>query len=364
MLLRSFLLLSILLPATLSFKMKMLARTALPKFQTSSHLLKARLSSSFQSFSGAPPPPTNALIDLYKTLATQNLRPTDDNHQLTILEGPKLINDVVLKYDAKLHSIVGSQSALAEVQRAIDLQGPAFNEVYEVPQSSKSASVFKRISSTKTPQEVVAAVRMPQQYSDPSSEEKPSIVLVLDSLQDPGNVGTLIRTLLAIPHFPQAGSSESSSKPLILTLPGTAHPFSPKTIRASGGAVFGPLQFKAVENVEEVKEIIRGHYGGLGGVFLCTMAEGDDADKEKPSISHYEVDYRHQSAFNTLILGSEGSGISPQFTTDDDLKTVGNKLHVEMGLGGGGTESLNVGVVGSVVLFEMARQGRVLNNAL
>ena len=146
----------------------------------------------------------------------------------------------------------------------------------------------------------------------------PSLILLLDRIQDPGNVGTLIR------------SAAASGADGVWLTPGAADPFNPKVIRAAAAA------HAAVElGVGAADELLHTN-------LRLVVAEGspdattvDDIDWTIPSV---------------VAVGNEGGGVSPELIERADI-IVGIPIARRV-------ESLNVGVAGSVILFEAARQRR------
>jgi TrmH family RNA methyltransferase len=145
-----------------------------------------------------------------------------------------------------------------------------------------------------------------------------------DGIQDPGNLGTLIRSA--------AGAGVSQ----VVTLPGTADPWAPKTVRAAAGAQF--LVPIASMSLDELAESIPDD-----ALVLAADSAGealyDECDLTGPLV---------------VIVGSEGEGLSPSAMT---LEPVLISIPLASGL-----ESLNAGVAGSIVLFEASRQRRVRAN--
>jgi len=178
--------------------------------------------------------------------------------------------------------------------------------------------LLREVADTETPQGVVVVFRAPAW--DPSQVVAATApVVVLDRLQDPGNLGTLART------------AEGAGAAGLLLTPGCTDLGSPKALRASAGAL---LRLPAVA-VEDPLPLLR----ASGRSLYATAGKGgtpyDRADLSRPF---------------ALLLGQEGSGLSPDLAQAADLL-----LTVPMG---GRLESLNVSATAAVVLFEAARQRR------
>ncbi len=180
-------------------------------------------------------------------------------------------------------------------------------EVYAV-----GPHIIKLLSDTVTPQGILAV--FPFVELEPARRE---LLLILDGIQDPGNFGTLLR------------SAEAAGVDQVILAPGTVDVFNPKVVRAGGGAHFRlPL---AQQSWPEVEVTVRGH--------VVRLADA------KSRLAHYAVDWRCPAA---LIVSNEGSGPSVEA-----LKIATERVAIPMK---GGVESLNVGVAGSIILFEAARQ--------
>ena len=201
-----------------------------------------------------------------------------------------------------------------------------------------SPQVLQKLSDTETPQGMLAVVSMsdrvpaaepardaePTGTAEPARDAEPTrtagpLYLVLDGLQDPGNVGTLIRTAEAV------GATE------VLMSRNTADPYSPKVVRSTMGTIFR-VSVRITEDlpsaIEELKK--------KGVVIFGTHLSGTD---------FYEADLTGPAAF---LIGNEGNGLSEAVAATADRLL---KIPME-----GKVESLNAAVSGSVVAYEAYRQ--------
>jgi TrmH family RNA methyltransferase len=175
------------------------------------------------------------------------------------------------------------------------------------------------LAGTETPQGLLAVCREPAAGLADALRGRPRL-LVLDAIQDPGNAGTLVRTAAA---FGLDG---------VLALDGTVDAWSPRTVRASAGTVFRLLVVSAP-----------------WGACASALAEAGiplwvaDADGEA-------VGSAPRPATWALAVGSEGSGARVAV-----LESAARRVSVPMP---GGTESLNVGVAGGILLYELTRGDR------
>ena len=166
---------------------------------------------------------------------------------------------------------------------------------------------------------MLAVVRMREYGADTIRELPPGTnILVLDRIQDPGNLGTIVRTAAA------AGYGA------VLAMSGTADHWSPKVLRATAGMVFA-IPFITVKDHEELRELTAGRR------LAVTAVEGG-----RP---YYEENLRDGIA---LIIGNEGRGVSPELMEMADVRvTIPMK---------GGVESLNAATAAAILMYETIRQ--------
>jgi TrmH family RNA methyltransferase len=177
-----------------------------------------------------------------------------------------------------------------------------------------SASVMKSISETEAPQGILAVLELTQL----PITNHPNFILIPDQIRDPGNLGTLLR------------SAAASGVDAVLIPPETTDAFAPKVLRSGMGAHFRlPIHSMSWEEIEKVVK--------LEGLKVYV------ADMDGPSC--WETDLRQPV---TLIIGNEAEGVS-----ESARKLANGKISIPMS---GETESLNAGVAGSVLMFEVMRQ--------
>ncbi|HEX4781590.1 MAG TPA: RNA methyltransferase [Usitatibacter sp.] len=177
-----------------------------------------------------------------------------------------------------------------------------------------SEALFKSISSVDSPTGIVAFVKTPAPMLPPADAP---LVIALEGIQDPGNVGTLLRSGAA------AGASHA------VLSKHCAFAWSPKVLRAAMGAHF---MLGIAEDVDLV-EFVKG-YRGMS-IALCGAAR----------LSLYDLDLKGPCA---LIVGNEGTGLTAELESAARVKAS-----IPMP---GRVESLNAGVAGSLALFECVRQ--------
>ncbi len=175
--------------------------------------------------------------------------------------------------------------------------------------------VLDQISDSGSPQGVLAVAKAHD--SGLPSIAKCRRIVVVDSVQDPGNVGAIVRTAVA------AGFEA------VITSSGTADLLSPRSIRASAGTIFG---LQSARNID------------LGSALDSLLAEGHFVVATN---SQAEQDFRSLEVTDqmTLVLGSEAHGVS-----DSILERASALVSIPMGLH---VESLNVAVAAGLVMYRM-----------
>ncbi len=185
--------------------------------------------------------------------------------------------------------------------------------------------------STKNPDGVAALVKksLINKFDD---NKKDDFILVLDRVQDPGNVGNLFRTALA------AGVDQ-------VLLGGGANPFNKKVLRASCGSVFH-LPFKRINGDEEkiIEELLNALRNLSKKGFQIVLAIGENKLSETLHKPYWELNWLKPTV---LILGNEGSGIHNKIK--EAFKETITIPHSEL------VESLNVACVAVPILLERRR---------
>jgi TrmH family RNA methyltransferase len=182
-----------------------------------------------------------------------------------------------------------------------------------------SESLLASVSGVQTPQGAIALVHIPELSLDRALPRKDALILCACSIQDPGNLGTLIRTAAA------AGAN------LVCTIQGTVSARNPKSLRSSAGAFF---RLPLVEHVaaSDFKDYCDSH-----------AIRGYRADARE-GIFHVKADLRSPCA---ILLGNEGGGM--------DCEEFAGFPAIRIPMAEG-VESLNVAIAGAVILFEALRQ--------
>lgn len=241
--------------------------------------------------------PTKADISFVRSLAVKTAR---EREGVFVVEGPKMVGEA-LRSSLRVRRIFA-------VERMASFPGAEITGEKEID----------RMSSLRTPQGVVAVVELPRRDMPPELAGR--LTLALDGVQDPGNVGTVIRT------------ADWFGIRDIVCSPECADAFNPKTIQASMGGIF-----RVAVHTMEMSALIR-------------AAAKEDVPTFGTFLSGEDI-YRAQLPSHGIIfLGSEGNGISPEAEA-----AVGRRLHIPSAEGCG-AESLNVATAAAIVCSEFSRR--------
>lgn len=249
------------------------------------------------------------LKELRKALA----QPGRNERGLFAVEGPNLVAEA-LRAGLGVESIfIGGNDAATGFQSEHDL---ADLNVFLVPGDS-----LKSFLATETPQPVAALVKPPSwTWAHILGTGKvDSLILVLAGLQDPGNLGTIIR------------SAEAFGASGLVCLPGTVNAWNPKAVRASAGSMFRVPVLTASE--QEALTNLR----EAGVRLLTTTALGAEP-----------ADLADLAGPVALLIGNEGNGVPA-----DLAATADGAIMIPCP---GAVESLNAAVAASVLLYEASRQ--------
>lgn len=248
-----------------------------------------------------------------------------DRQGVFLVEGPRMAEELLSDgtWIKSVRRVYFSDSFVKKNKEAADAFARQCNtEVF-------SDSVFEYVSDTKTPQGILAVVER-REYGrddilrDPSGKGRAPFVIVLDNLQDPGNMGTIFRT------------AEAAGATGILMSGDCVDIYNPKVVRSTMGALFR-VPFLRVED--------------LPGAVMELKAEGLRvyAAHLEGSSAYDREDYRQGTAF---LIGNEGNGLREETAACADCRI---RIPME-----GKAESLNAAVAAAVLMFEAGRQRRLM----
>ncbi len=249
----------------------------------------------------------------------KELRELRDHPQpeLLFLEGPKLVEEA-LRVGISIKHLVFSndfKDAVGLIHRATAKAKSTY---------SVSDSIFRSLSDLVEPQGVIAIAEQPRWTWEQIFAQQPAPIVILDGLQNPGNVAAIVRT------------AEAAGAAGVITTAGTARLTSPKALRGAMGSV---LRVPALEHqaVADIAKQLAAHNYTLYGA----SQSAEDAD------FYTDVDWSQPAA---VLLGQEGNGLSMEW---EPHPCHGVKIPMQ-----GAVESLNVGAAAAILLYEALRQRR------
>jgi TrmH family RNA methyltransferase len=241
----------------------------------------------------------NELIKHIKSLNQKKFRHEFGEY---FVEGIKLVDEAINE-KLDISKIIICESLL---ERKIETKNYSVEYVNE--------NVFKYLSDTVTPQGIMAVIK----YYEPK-EINEKIVFALDDIRDPGNLGTIIRTLDC------AGLKE-----LILSEE-SADAYNPKVIRSTMGGIYRTKIFEGVNLKDKLVELKQKGYK----VIVTSL----DTKQE-----YYDINFNEKCV---IVIGNESKGISKEIQDIADMKVKIPML--------GRTESLNAAVAASIIMYESVR---------
>ncbi len=238
-------------------------------------------------------------------------RKTREREGLVLVEGPHAAAEAIAAGATVRFAVMSPRADQLDVADVLTALGDAV-ETHHVQDRE-----LAELADTETPQGLLMVVEQPgirwPPAADAGSEQVTGRWLVLDAVQDPGNVGTLVRAAAA---FTCSG---------VVALDGTADPWGTKAVRASAGAVF---RIPVHTGRRPGSEVTR----ALPSPLLAAEMGGDHPRQ-------------HAGDRWTLIIGNEGAGIRPELLVAADASVA-----VPMP---GGIESLNAAVAGAILLYAL-----------
>ena len=252
----------------------------------------------------------NNLFKFVKKLKERRFR---DKENLFILEGLRLIEEAI-RANMDIEYIIISKDYEDKFNEILLENNISSNKIITL-----SNNLFMQLASTENPQGIIAVIKKNDEKKDLSGD----FFLICDKVQDPGNLGTIIRTAHA------AGVDG-----IILTK-GTVDIYNDKTIRSTMGSIFYVPIFYDDKDFTIIRNLKKDGF--------CLVATS-----LKESRNFFEEDLKGKII---LAVGNEGNGISNEL-----FELADKKVKIPMP---GGAESLNVSIATSIILFEKVRQNLI-----
>jgi len=251
----------------------------------------------------------NELVKHIKKLKDKKYR--DESNEY-IIEGVKLIEEAV-KENAKIKKIIVCE----DTTRTYEIPTNVMLEIAKYECVYVTDKIFSSITQVTNPQGIMAIIE--KNTTNQEIDYSQDIIIALDDVQDPGNLGTILRTVDSI------GLNQ------IIVSKETADSFNPKVVRSTMGAIFR-IKIIEVEDLKQtIKEMKKHHFK-----LMVTSLQTEN--------SIYDIDFHKK----IIVIGNESNGVSKEIQDMADEKAKIPML--------GKTESLNASVAAGIVMYEYVRQ--------
>jgi TrmH family RNA methyltransferase len=264
--------------------------------------------------------PENRWLKMFRVALVRG-RPTEEG--FIGVEGPRLVEEAI-RAQLELAALLASPAGEKHLARWLGTLGPGVRLL------RTTEKLFATVTSTKAPQGIAALVRPPAWNFEDLLRGDVPLVVVLAGVQDPGNVGTMIRTAEALgaTGVVAARLGEQNS----------ANPLAPKALRASAGSA---LRMPVLAGISLPTLLVQLRVSGVR-IYAASAASG---------VPPAELDFRVPVA---LLIGNEGAGLPPEAERSADalacIPLTGSLA------AGGAVDSLNAAVAAAILLYEAARQ--------
>lgn len=251
----------------------------------------------------------NEIVKSIKKLKEKKYR---DQESKFIVEGIKMIKEAILE-NANIDKIVICEECINNGTIDKEL-------LYEIAKEDciyVTENVFNTLTDVTNPQGILAIIK--KQSNEENISYNEDIIVVLDGIQDPGNLGTILRTVDSV------GLSQ------IILSEKTADPYNPKVVRSTMGAIYRVNIIRSNNIIETLKNMKKNKYE-----IIATYLNTNE--------SIYDIDYSKKA----IVIGNEANGVSKEVIDLADIKVKIPML--------GKTESLNAAVATGVILYEYVRR--------
>lgn len=248
------------------------------------------------------------------------------------VEGPKLVADA-LRSGLEAEALLVSDAAEREAEQILRVASESDGGIPRSNILRTTDKLFRSVAGTEAPQGVAALFRQRAWTFDDilrgagAMRESSPLVIVLAAVQDPGNVGTIVR------------SAEAFGATGVVATRGTADPWSPKALRASAGSA---LRLPVLRGMA-IPILLAQLRVAQMKIYAASSEPG--ARTRAASGIEAQADLRGSAA---IFVGNEGAGLPPEVKRAAD-----GVISIPTG---GAVESLNAGIAASIVLYEAARQ--------
>jgi RNA methyltransferase, TrmH family len=255
-----------------------------------------------------------------------------DEEEIVGIEGARLV-EAALVSGLPVKALLISDSGARHLARV-----SAFI-ANDIPLLQTSDKLFAGVADTRSPQGIAALVR-PRIATSEKLFDGAKLLVVLVGVQDPGNVGTIVRAAEA---YGATGLVTCAAGEI-----GTADPFSPKALRASAGSALRLPILPAFSFAALLAQL-----SAVKIKFYAAVAAGDSVSTS-PLLRPWEIDWKIPSA---ILIGNEGAGLPDEF-----LRVAHARVCIPQASAAArvGFDSLNAAMAANVLLYEAMRQNNIL----
>lgn len=236
-----------------------------------------------------------------------------DQSGLFLAEGLRLAEEALSDPDAMVSIVYSDQAVRPRLRRFLEQA-----QKLGIPQSAVTQDTLDKLCTTETPQPVLAVVKKKQQTQPDWSQLQDALILALDHVQDPGNLGTLLRT------------ADWFGVKTVFISRGSVELYNPKVVRATMGAIFHLHCYTEVDMAATLMQLRNNDYR-----IHAAVVENGSALKLA-------------NAKSVLLIGNEAQGVSPELLTSTDVQFTIARL--------GRGESLNAAIAAGISLYEMTKR--------
>lgn len=251
----------------------------------------------------------NEIIKNIKKLKEKKYRDAENKF---IVEGTKIVQEAI-EEEAKVNLIVVCEECInnGTISKELLYKIAKYECIYV------TEKVFNLLTDVKTPQGILAVIEKSNKNNEIDYTQ--DIIIALDEIQDPGNLGTILRTV------------DSANLKQIIISKNSADSYSPKVVRSTMGAIFRVNIIEVDNLVETLKQVQKNKFEVVVTALDATS-------------NIYNIEYKNK----VIVIGNEANGVSKE------VQNLANqKVKIPML---GKTESLNASVAASIMIYEYVRR--------
>ena len=251
----------------------------------------------------------NEIIKNIKKLKEKKYRDLENSF---IVEGIKLVEEAI-EENAKIKQIIVCEECINDgtLSQELKYKIATYDCIYV------TEKVFQILTDVKTPQGILAVIEKNNKENQINYQE--DIIIALDDIQDPGNLGTILRTI------------DSSGLSQIIISKNSADCYNPKVVRSTMGAIFRVNVIEVESLKEKLEEMQKKNFE-----IVTTSLDTEN--------SIYNIEYKNK----VIVIGNEANGVSKKIQELADKKIKIPML--------GKTESLNASVATGIIIYEYVRR--------